>query len=388
VIPSTLTGQQAAQLLWDVLIVGAGPAGSATAIAARREGLRVLIVDRSQFPRWKVCGCCINARALRALQALGVGDLPAKHGAVPTVAMHLASGRATARLDIAGGVALSRERFDAALIEAAIDRGASFLSGVDASAGVVEAGLRTATLREGEQSHSVAARMIVLATGLADRLTDAATSAAIVARHARIGAATVLSAHEAGDAWQRGRIYMAVGRGGYVGAVRLEDDRLEIAASFDPAASRPAGGPGPLATKLFSSAGWRVEANLATALWRGTPYLTRRRTRLGAERVLMVGDAAGYVEPFTGEGMAWALQGGAMLGPHLRDAATDWSPNVVVAWERAYRQALSRRHTTCRWVTRLLRRPMLTAGAIRALALWPSAGRSVVRSIAPAAGFR
>lgn len=387
-ISSTLTSLEASRAPWDVLVVGAGPAGSATAIAARREGLRTLLVDRSQFPRWKVCGCCINARALHALQGLGIGDLPAKHGAVPTVAMHLASGRATAQLDIAGGVALSRERFDAALIEAAVDRGTSFLCGVDASVGMVEARSRTATLREGEQSHSVAARVIVLATGLADRSTDAATTAAVVARHARIGAATVLPAHEAGEAWQRGRIYMAVGRGGYVGAVRLEDDRLEIAASFDPTASRHAGGPGPLATKLFSSAGWRVEADLATVLWRGTPYLTRRRTRLGAERVLMVGDAAGYVEPFTGEGMAWALQGGAMLGPHLRDAAMDWSPDVVVAWERAYRQALSGRHNTCRRVTRLLRRPVLTAGAIRALALWPRAGRSVVRSIAPAAGLR
>lgn len=383
-IASSLTTASAGATTWDVLVIGAGPAGSATALAARQAGLNTLLVDRATFPRWKVCGCCINTRAQDALRSLGVGDLLARSDAVPTPIIDLASGDARTTLSITGGMALSRERLDAALIVAAIDRGAAFMSGVDATVADVRNETRAVTLRQGDSQCCANARVVVLATGLADRASDGAVGTARVARGARIGAAVILAPHEAGAQWQAGRVYMAVGRGGYVGAVRLEDDRVEIAASLDPAAIRAAGGPGPLAREILASAGWHADIDLASAAWRGTSYLTRRRPRLGAERLFLVGDAAGYVEPFTGEGMAWALQGGALLGPHLRRAVDGWCESAVVAWECDYHHTFARRHRSCRWVTRLLRRPRLTAGAIHLMQRWPRAGRSVVRSIAPA----
>ncbi len=103
---------------------------------------------------------------------------------------------------------------------------------------------------------------------------------------------------------------MACGRRGYLGLVRLEDGRLNLAAALDPCWMRVCGGPGPAAARLLAEVGWPPVPNLAEQNWRGTPALTRQARRRAAERLFLIGDAAGYIEPFTGEGMAWALAAG------------------------------------------------------------------------------
>lgn len=85
---------------WDAVVVGAGPAGSVTARELARRGRRVLLVDKATFPRAKVCGCCLNRASLAALDAVGLGDLPARLGAVPLDRVKLAAGRATVELNL------------------------------------------------------------------------------------------------------------------------------------------------------------------------------------------------------------------------------------------------------------------------------------------------
>ena len=104
-------------------------------------------------------------------------------------------------------------------------------------------------------------------------------------------------------------VYMACAAEGYVGQVVVEDGRMDMAAALDPLAVKAAGGPGELATKIIDQAGFPPVPDLARLPWKGTPHLTRQSPRLGGERLFVLGDAAGYVEPFTGEGMAWASQG-------------------------------------------------------------------------------
>ncbi len=66
-IESTITIRQASQLPWDVVIIGAGPAGSMAAIQLRKHGVSVLLADKSEHPRYKVCGCCLNGEAVELL---------------------------------------------------------------------------------------------------------------------------------------------------------------------------------------------------------------------------------------------------------------------------------------------------------------------------------
>src|SRR5580658_10826881 len=61
--------------IWDVIVIGAGPAGSVTALELARLGCRVLLVDKASFPRSKVCGCCLNGAAIGTLHDLGLGNV-------------------------------------------------------------------------------------------------------------------------------------------------------------------------------------------------------------------------------------------------------------------------------------------------------------------------
>ena len=65
---------------WEVVIVGAGPAGALAAHGLANRGVRVLLVEQRLFPRWKVCGACLSPQALAALEAAGLADLVAAQG--------------------------------------------------------------------------------------------------------------------------------------------------------------------------------------------------------------------------------------------------------------------------------------------------------------------
>src|SRR5262249_1926756 len=78
-----MTVEEAGSRVWDVLVVGAGPAGTMAARELAQRGAAVLLVDRAAFPRWKVCGCCLNHRALSTLEAAGLGEMVRRCGAVP-----------------------------------------------------------------------------------------------------------------------------------------------------------------------------------------------------------------------------------------------------------------------------------------------------------------
>src|SRR5207253_6673651 len=87
----TVTLDEVARRTWPVLVVGAGPAGATAARELARRGVEVLLVDRAMFPRWKVCGCCLNGNALATLERIGLGNLPRQQGATPLIDMHLSA---------------------------------------------------------------------------------------------------------------------------------------------------------------------------------------------------------------------------------------------------------------------------------------------------------
>ena len=101
---------------WDVVVIGAGVAGGLAALDCARRGLSVLLVEKRSFPRWKVCGCCFNANAQAALSSVGLSDLIRDQGGVQLDQLHLGWNGGMLNLALRGGWALSRERFDQALV--------------------------------------------------------------------------------------------------------------------------------------------------------------------------------------------------------------------------------------------------------------------------------
>lgn len=356
---------------YDAVVIGAGPAGSVAARELARQGKSVLLVDKATFPRRKVCGCCLNGNALAALAAVGLGELPARLGAVPLHSLKLAANGRAATVPVAG-VSLSREAFDAALIREAVAAGAEFLPGCKALMGDVEGGRRRVLVGEG----IVRAGVVIAADGLNGRVAALADGFDVPTKaSSRIGAGVVVDGH---PDYQPGSIFMATGSGGYVGLVVLEDGRLDIAAAFDADFVRAAGGLGEAAAITLADAGFPAVTGLQSADWKGTPALTRTPDRIAGERWFAVGDASGYVEPFTGEGMAWAVGGAAAVAQLVADG---WHPALIREWNRLHFELIGRRQRFCRILAPALRSRLVRRMMVSALSVLPVLARPFVNGL-------
>ena len=139
------------------------------------------------------------------------------------------------------------------------------------------------------------------------------------------------------------------------------------------------GGVGGAVAALLAGIAWPTVPKLAELPWRGTPALTRRRLRLAGHRFFVLGDAAGYVEPFTGEGMAWALASAVAVAPLAAAAVRQWQPDLARRWQTLHRHLFEPRRRLCRLVTRCLRRPRLMHGLVGMLASAPFLAAPLVR---------
>lgn len=357
---------------WDAVVIGAGPAGSIAARQLALRGTKVLLVDKAAFPRPKVCGCCINDHALSTLRSVGLLARILKLDAVPLRMMRLATPSAHADVPLEAGVCLSRGAFDQSLVEAACEVGAVFLPSTEAVVG--DETHDGWDIRLG--SDAVQARVVVVAAGLRPqsiRDPDEAEPGS------RIGAGTLVDA--APDFYRRHVVHMACGAEGYVGIVQLEDGRWNIAAALDRDAVRRASGPGSLATQVVDQVGWPAIPGLEKSEWRGTVTLTRHPRRVWNRRMFLVGDAAGYVEPFTGEGIAWALASGAACVPWALRAIDRWDDELGEGWARMHQRLIGDRQRLCRTASRVLRSPFWSAAAIHAVRLIPWLASPVLRRL-------
>lgn len=398
-VGATLSLLECAGRQWDVLVAGAGPAGALSARSLAQRGLSVLLVDRAGFPRPKVCGCCLNGVALGALAEAGLGRLPEQCGAIGLREIHLCRSHRQAVIGLPGGAVLSRAALDGALVQAAIAAGAQFLPRTTATLARIgpdrcEADLRHAPMNHGgahrqggvspvaevRRECRISALVAVAADGLSGRfLKEMPDPAPRGARRGKLGAAALVA--EPPGYYAEGAIYMAHGREGYVGLVRLEDGDLDVAAALAQSAVRSAGGPGPVAERILDTAGLPVPRDLAQAAWRGTPPLNRRRSRVAGRRLFILGDAAGYVEPFTGEGMGWAMSAALLSAPLVSRAADRWSDALAGRWQETYQRSIGRRQRTCRMVAAVLNRPWLAELALGWLRHFPRTVRPLLAAI-------
>lgn len=364
---------------WDAVVVGAGPAGALSAFLLARAGLKALLVEKQAMPRAKACGCCLNGATLAGLRACGLGELPARLHARPLQRVRLGARGRTAELALVEGAALSRERFDRAVADEACRAGAVLRDRCAAEdAGRTPDDHRRIILRLDEGESVAAAKVVIVADGLGGRfLRQDQRYATAIRPNSRVGA----FARTYDDRYDSGAIHMACGRGGYVGLVRIEDQSLNVAAALDPALIRDMRGVGPAASAILRSAGFPMPAGFAQAIWRGTPPLTQSRKTVAGRRLFVLGDAAGYVEPFTGEGIAWATHSAIALAPIAIDAAQHWRDELASRWSLTRRRLLRGPQLSCQVIAAGLRSPWLTSLALRALAIAPQLANGVMGRI-------
>lgn len=367
----------------QALVIGAGPGGVVAAKMLAEVGMQTLLVEAKRFPREKVCGGCLNQRAVKNLHEAGFTEALESCGGVTTDGFELRTAGRSLRLRIPRGLAITRRTLDDHLTQAADAAGVEVRFGTSATVlpSASDALRRVQLTDDRGMSIVVEADVVIAADGIgASSLARLPEFRSVVQPDSLLGVGAVLRTG-ASHTLTPGAIHMAIGEQGYVGAVRCEEESVNLAAAFSPAAISRRGVIPLLVRETLDRAGIELQDDLTHADWRATRQLTRSAGRLAAHRLFVIGDAGGYVEPFTGEGMAAAIEDAIAVTPFVIPAVRDWDNTLSDRWETEQRCRQRNRQAACRRLSWMLQRPWATSLGLRLAATWPTLGQKIAQSI-------
>jgi geranylgeranyl reductase family protein len=331
--------------MFDVAIVGGGPAGASCAAFCAAAGLRTVVLEREKFPREKVCGDCLNPSCWPILRRLELAErvraLP--HGKLERVEFIGIGGR---RLSVAlpagdeAEIAVKRSLLDELLLERARELGAAISEAVTVTA-LSSPDPRTEHWRITVGEKTVQARTLVAADG---RNSTVARLSRLLPRSTKERVA--LQTHwplppDFGD-----RVVLEFRPEGYSGQAPVGEGNLNICLVSVP-------------DKIASLRAW-AEARFQIPTdhsWRTITPLSREAISPGQPALFLVGDAARVVEPFTGEGIYYALASGELAAKAIVLQRDGGSPeDVALAYSSAHAQLYHGRL----WINRLARSAVLS----------------------------
>jgi flavin-dependent dehydrogenase len=396
---------------FDVIVVGAGPAGAGAAIRLACEGARVAIVEQKKFPREKLCGEFISPECLAHFARLGVAESMTTAGGAPLreTVFYAASGRSVGVLSAwfgrGGGatraLGLSRAEMDARLLARARAAGATVLE--DAHASVVIGGARVRGVRVQSDSaeQTLTAAVTIDATGRTRALARKVERAARGEKDDDNGARTerrrlvAFKAHLEGARVAEGACEIYFYRGGYGGLSSVERGLSNLCFIVAASDVRARGGDAERVMREVVCTNRRAAETLrearAHSQWLAVALEGFGKFRVvPAPGLLAVGDAASFIDPFTGSGMLMALESGelaaSVVARNLCGLRADGSADQTFAaladeYRALYRERFGARLRVCSY----LRRAAFAPGALVELGvagLGASAGlrRAVARA--------
>ncbi len=318
----------------DVVVVGAGPAGATAAALIAQAGFKTLIIERAHFPRDKVCGDCVNPGSWEIFRELAVEDavqsLPHSR---PRWVDFVGSNGSRRRVSIpateSGEIAVRRSDLDQVLLNRALELGAELWAGEPVTKVQPEWEMKTRT------GH-VLARYLVAADG---RNSTVARLLGHAPRSRRDRVALQTHFH-----WRaEPQIGLELHSFGYLGRATVSEETMNLCLVCHPA-------------KVPEARNWaRRQFNLAEDHpWLSVAPLARAAIRSKMPRLFYVGDAGYVVEPFTGEGILYALKTGRLAaGAIIREVSGGRLADA------SFGEGLGRVYRGRLWVNQLAKHAML-----------------------------
>lgn len=348
---------------FDVAIVGGGPAGSTCASFCARVGLRTLVLERENFPREKVCGDCLNPSCWPVLERLGlsyrVRDL--SHSNLDSVQFIAICGR-NLIVDLPAGkdseLSVKRSLFDALLLKRAHELGAHVREQTTVTALAHDENWKVETV--GGEDFS--ARILVGADG---RNSTVARLCNLLPRPARERVA--LQAHIPLPENFGRRIVLQFLPEGYSGQAPVNETELNLCLVGKP----------PTISRLRRWAEGHFEIT-ADQPWRTITPLTRSPISCAHENLFFIGDAARVVEPFTGEGIYYAMRSGELAAIAISKIMRGEDQQTTLC---QFARACAEMYRGRLWINRLSRAAVLSPRIASVLVRFAPVNSVVMRSL-------